>query len=243
MKPITDQSISIFYRQLAHFTDKILLESHLFFSKEIEKFRIYLVQEGIDENVDINEYYVEFIRIGILMNKYASFTLTQSKFENTDSFIAHNNQVELPDYIENFKNYFLSRLQDKNQENPNIFLYKIFSALLSWLKYTDEYKSEITKLEKWAYYFTSFEIETSPRIISLAMSFAKYFEEQSNMSLGQFTNDLANLLNIETYENSPSQFFSGSEAECNLNILSAELLNRRLRNDFLQNDGKLLQAQ
>ncbi len=232
MKSSSDKSIDNFYNNLSSFTDKILLEASLFLNNEINSFKAFLLNENIDDNKSNNAYFTEFILVGLLMDKYAHFALNslgKLNVKRNETLLTHYNNIEMPDYINNFHNYYLSHVKGISIDDYNEKHAKIFSALINWLKFTDEYKTEVSKLENWDYYFAACSNAESARIIRLAVSFAKYFEEQSRLSLGQFVNKTNNELNLkEKYI---------SEAEFHLNIFKTEVLNRQYMNEFQQTNN------
>lgn len=227
-----------FYDQLSVFTDKILTEAGLYFSKDIAAYKKYLGQNFKLDIRSNEEYLIEFLTAGIFLNKYAAYAMSAGYMSTSLLYGLYTIR----------KNFSLLKpaIDFLRGQLSHVFLYSktfktytyslpVFAKLIRWLKATGEFEEEIKRIRSWNLYYHSLPEEKALNIINKSIAFSRYFQEQGILHLGKYTYNVSNFLEKEhrNYKQREDYLFCGrSEAEYHLNMFGAEVLNRLLRKDF-----------
>ena len=235
-----------FYKYLSNYTNKILGEADHFVLRNIEAYKKFLQNEGIEPIRSNEEYYVEFVSMGLFIEKYAAYAIQSNRFSiGLLQFLYNqrNKSKKLKPAIDGLRGYLSSKLIYKPSLQHIDYTFGIFLKLLKWLKATGEFNEEVDRLENWAYYFSSIDPENAKTILRKSVSFARYFEEQGKLFLGSYTSNVKEFLEKThpSYKNREDYLFCGrSEAEYHLNMFGAEVLNRKLNESFQNTSKKVL---
>lgn len=235
-----------FYNELSLFTDKLLAETNVYLQKDIKDFEKFYNNEIVEKPRATNEYIVEYIALGMFVEKYAAFALNTGKWTTSSMEALYNlrkKSQSLKPFVDNVRGVLSAHLLYKKNDLKFQFNKELIFKLLNWMKASGEFKEETERLSQWAYYISSLNIADAEAFLSRSTSFARYFEEQGKIHLGDFTLGVAAFLENEykQYKYREDFLFCGrSEAEYHLNMFGAEVLNRVLKANFDQTKHKVL---
>lgn len=227
------------------FTDKILAEAKLFFSKDIEAYRNFCENKKV-ETLTNNELIIDIVSIGIYYDKYIGYALNSGTISNyilyNLSQLRNNLSFTKPavDYVRgHLSDYLLySKYYSYYEFSP-----ANFSKLIQWMKATGEFTEEVKHLQVWNKYFKTLSATEASGEISRIVAFSKYFEDEGDK---YFENYFANvrmfLKNTHVnYRKREDYLFCGrSEPEYFLNIFGAEIINRTQSKKFSRTDKKVV---
>jgi uncharacterized protein len=243
---ISNDSGSKFYDQLSLFTDKILDEAKYFFKQEIEGYWKFVASENLDQVRTTEEYLLEFIAIGILLEQHAKYAAKSNRIgEGTVSVLYNlrNKSTYLKPYADGLRGYLSSFLLYRKAKGAVEFSNIMFARLIKWMRATGEFKEMVGRLTKWAFYFSVLDEFEADLIINRSVAFSKYFNEQAKIYLGKYTKNVSYFLDNEhkLYKYREDFLFCGkNEIEYHLNFFGAEVLNRVLKYNFDQTESKTL---
>jgi hypothetical protein len=250
MKPITyslnSAEAPYFYGQLEDFTNKILSESAYFIDKNISSFTNFISEKGIEIVRSPEEYTVEFISIGVFIERYSAYALKSNKLSISllhKLYLMRGKSESLKPYVDNVRGYLSAKLLYVESKQNIDYSLATFIRLLQWMDATGEFKEEVIRLEKWVQYLKTIDSDSSRTFIRKAISFARNFEEQAKYYLGVYTQNVDSFLNTvhNTYREREDYLFCGSsEVEYHLNMFGAEVINRNLKEHFVNTQNKVL---
>ena len=250
MKPITYSLNAAhapeFYGQLSEFTNKMLSEATHFIDRNILSYKSFVENEGFDKIRSNEEYYVEFVSIGVYLERYSAFAVNSGSFSTNllhKLYLMRDKSARLKPYVDRLRGHLSSKLLYVESQHTIDYTPGLFNRLLSWMKATGEFKEEVQRLEGWAYYFATIDPENARTIIRRAISFARHFEEQAENYLGVYSENVQSFLkNVHpSYKNREDYLFCGSAAvEYHLNMFGAEVINRNLKEQFVNTQKKVL---
>ncbi len=237
---------SEFYEQLALFSDKILTEAGIYLSSDIKSFSGFIEENKLGSVHSMQEYIIEFITIGILLEKYSIYATSTDIFSSsllsTLSKIGKKSKYLKP-IVNKLRGSLTGTLLFSRTLKPVSYTSAVFKKLILWLNATGEYTNELERLKKWNEFFKALPEKESERIIGKAVAFASYFEEQGESSLGYYTHNVGNFIENElpNHKNKEDFLFCGrTEAEYFLNMFGAEVLNRQMCEGFEKTENKVV---
>ena len=235
---------SEFYGQLALFSDKILAEAEIYLSNDIKSYSKFIEERHIGVVYSIQEYIIEFISAGLLLEKYSIYASSSDIFSTTllsGLYRIREKFKKLKPVADKLRGTLSGTFLFNRSLKPVSYSPSVFNKLIRWLKATGEYPKEVKRLENWNAFFKSLPDKEPERIIEKAVAFASYFEEQGELSLGYYTNNVSSFIENELpkHKNREDFLFCGrSEGEYFLNMFGAEILNRQLSEGFEKTKNK-----
>jgi hypothetical protein len=229
---------SEFYEQLALFSDKILAEAEIYLSRDIKSFSKFIKEKHLGTVHSVQEYIIEFISVGLLLEKYSIYATSSDLFSTTLLSALYKTRKKyktLKPITDKLRGLLTETLLFNRTLKPVSYSPAVFKKLTRWLNATGEFSKEVKRLEKWNEFFISLSGKEAERIIGKALAFANYFEEQGELSLGYYTHNVSSFIENELpkHKNKEDFLFCGrTEAEYFLNMFGAEVLNRQLSESF-----------
>lgn len=236
----------LFYNDLSLFTSQYLQCRSAYSLLDVEDFINFVRGTSSNALKTFDEYYLEYLTMGTLINIYASNAMSSGGVNIAvlkGLYKYRNSIAALKPLIDKLRG-ILSTLVLKNK----IILVKIDSAhrfkhFLKWLEATGEFSEEALRLWVWHKYMKSLNPEKSAALLDNASQTARGFEAQAKNKLGLFTRNVetfrTNMLSEHRFKE--NYIFCGRhEVEYHLNMFGAEILNRSLKKGFNATSKKVI---
>jgi hypothetical protein len=233
-----------FYQNLEIFTDIILSRGYASLGNFVDAYYTFVEDHQIEKSRTRSEYLLELIMIGILWRNYISradkspkyiLSLLQKLYTLRKKYPKIKTQI---DGIRGFLTYqFIARSNGYLVAGYSVQKYR---NLLAWLRATGEFNEEFMRLTNWLAFFKSLTPRKSEKLLEQAVSFSGYFNDAGRSMLGGYTHNIADFTTkaLNTYKYREDYVFvNRMENEYFLNMFGAEIMNRQLRESFL-NTGK-----
>ncbi len=227
-----------FYDSLKLATNEVLRSGAFFKALFVSEFRKHIIEKNIEKVRSEEEYYLEYLSIGILWNNYASTACKTSK-----TALKVNNYL----YQKRFSNPKLKKPLDSIRgkfaylflnadNNTNVEINKENLQLLNnWLNATGEFSEEVLRINNWIDWFNTFKAEHSELIIRKSVEFSEHFTAICNNYIGNFIPNLDSFLTShkKNYKFKENYFFTKrTREEYYINMIGSELLNREFKPNF-----------
>jgi len=245
LKP--ENNNSSFYNELSGFTDTILNNLSTFTVKKVNRFIHFVKKKKKKEAIgSFNDYYLEYLTMGVLLNKYDNRALATSKVLSGIIKWLYNNRSKnqnLKPHIDKARGILATLFLTRQKRGREISNLKNFQRFINWLEASGEFPEEVIRLKAWQIFFTSLSRLDVADYIKSSKEIAMDFEKQAKARLGSYTKRVASFRKEELPEHrfKENYFFCGRyEVEYHLNMVGAEILNRSLQREFSHTTSKVL---
>ncbi len=244
-----------YYQDVAVFTDKVLAEADRLAGSLIKQYRSYLASSRTLESCGTQtppaseESILEFLILGTLWKIYSG---DASNLENPPKQVLaglknlRRQNIVLKPGID-FLRGILSTLFLSPDLYDNMFFMeptlKNMEKLLGWLDATGEFTQEAKRLTVWKEFLSTLSTLEASDHLATSLTFAIWFEGESESALGKYTKNVERYLNEirpERYWHEDVIFCGRRRVEYHLNMVGAEIMNMAFREDFLKTGHKLL---
>lgn len=241
----TGQNSDTFYILLDLFTEKVLKLGREWLGEIIINYRhsAHFLQNKFQQSADEN--LLDLLIVGVLWNEYKGQwgkniklgavllnKLYQLRKLPILKKISDNARGHLGHYLLN------------NQPNQNVPLnFKNLQRLTWWLSSTNEFNEEVLRINTWNKFVATHSEVNQQAIFHKLIEFAKWFQTEASMALHDYTRNVEPFLknHCNSYRKKEDYFFTGrSEVEYHLNMLGAAIMNKNMRNDFLETCCQIL---
>jgi hypothetical protein len=123
---------------------------------------------------------------------------------------------------------------------PNL---KNLDILLEWLAASGEFSEEVKRLRDWRDYLASLSNRDAASALQMAVGLAGWFESYSLERLGIYTANVESFISDrhpKTRWKEDNLFTGRARVEYHLNMLGTEILNRALREGFLETSSRIV---
>ncbi|NJK98460.1 MAG: hypothetical protein HC905_29240 [Bacteroidales bacterium] len=229
---------SSFYDQLSDFTT-IYLNSRSDYSKKIVgDFQAFLVKQNSSQVRSFDEYYLEYLTMGLLLGKYSVNAMSSGKLSIKILKLLYKNRnrsSHLKPSIDKLRGWLSSLLLKNSLFNIPVNSTGKFKHFLNWLDATGEFSEEVIRLNYWHMYLKTLDTSKHQDLLNNSINEAKHFEERAGIAFRDYTS------NVETFRKKQLQqhkfkenyiFCGRYESEYHLNMVGAEILNRALKQQF-----------
>ncbi|MFZ5965647.1 MAG: DUF116 domain-containing protein [Bacillota bacterium] len=251
-----DHSSDRYYRVVERFSKEVLKEAWEMMDDILRKFELYVVkteQKPLDTR---EEYILDLSMLGILWRTYMGQAIRLNKrqgmiLQKLGKLRQKGGYIkDIADAVRGvlFKLYFASSYKTKKTkqaivENDGFYSLENLDKLIIWLVATGEFKQEAKRLQIWAPYFSSLDTEDAAKQIKTCISFAQWFEEQSDEALNVYTEQVENFLqNVHPqYQWREDYVFCGrKKVEYHINMVGAAILNQAYQRSFQNRERKIV---
>jgi hypothetical protein len=234
-----------FYEVLSKFTSDFLkIHSNKVFT-DIEYYINY--RKFYNKPVlTFDEYYLEYLTLGVMLNKYSGHAMSSSGFVNNILIILYKNRNRLAfakPLIDRLRGWLSFKFLTKTNNLTVIEDANQLKKLLQWMDASGEYSEESIRLKNWYNYIKRLSPESQQTLIKGCKHTAFNFEIKARLKLSLYTcnveyykeRNLAEHRHKENY-----LFCNRHEVEYHLNMFGAEILNRTLKDDFSKTESKVI---
>ena len=236
-----------YYRDIATFTDLLLIQAEEQIEPIAEAFQFYLIKTNGEELRNKSEYIFELLTLGTLIRTYENHAvslpfLPQRILVLLAAFRQKN--TWLKSIIDPIRGALISLFLTRNSEtifSKSKFGVENIEKLLEWLAASGDFKQEIKRLNVLKQYLSSLPVGKALEYIFAAMDFAKWFERESKKYLGMYTKNVDKFIEYEHYKYKWREdiiFCGRQQVEYHLNMVGAEIMNRAWRDEFLSTKKK-----
>jgi uncharacterized protein len=255
IKPITynlrydSENSDDYFDEIANYADFV----HEFIERNyawiISQYQSFVLNKIYEKERSRGEYCLELLMLGMVWHKYSGAS------QNTSKLI-----LSIVDFL-NSKGVYGFKLKNKI-EKLNGFLIGAFVAphineahksynytqenflkLLFWMDATGKFKEEISRLKNWSALFSSLNEWKIDFIISSAIAIFDWFTISSHLTLGKYTENLAEFLkeHPKGYKYREDGIFTGKdETEYHFNMVGSEIINNGFKTEFEKLTDKVL---
>lgn len=238
-----------YYEEIDAFTDTFIAKAKKQVGTIVTAFQDHITATNRETLRSFSEYAFELLTLGVLWSTYANRAVGKSQ-------IIKNLLIKLVklrrkhtflkpaiDSVRSLLNIFL-RSQKKTPHTAVAFSIENLAQLIQWLAATGDFKEEVTRLQTWQEFFATLSAQEVENNLHQAFLFAKWFELNSLAALGDYTQNVQQFLtktHPEEYRWREDSIFCGRQrVEYHMNMVGTEILNRTLREEFLQTKRKLV---
>ncbi|MGL4669880.1 MAG: DUF116 domain-containing protein [Methanobacteriaceae archaeon] len=239
-----------YYEKIVIITNKFLNEPDIYISHIVNEYQIFN-RKYYNKEIKKEEAILEALIMGVLWNNYIQRALKlderpQKVLSEISKF--RDKIPELKEDIDNLKGYLATMFLLENTDTLEIeikFNLENLECLFKYLEATGEYSQELKHLNIWFDFFKSkfFKNKDFSYHIKYIIEFAKWFEEYSNVELGQYTSNISSFINncATDYINREDIIFcSKNQVEYHLNMVGAEIMNRIYKEEFKERKRKAI---
>ncbi|MBI9067744.1 MAG: DUF116 domain-containing protein [Salinivirgaceae bacterium] len=233
-----------FYDDLQKHSKTVVSEGVKRLSKYTEDFAEFIHNRSFKE-YHSNEYLMELLMAGTFWNNYYQFLSINAIFYKPLFNKLYNWRKKFKSQktrIDSYRGKLAYGLLAK-ERNYKIDIYKRFEFLNSWLCCTKEFNQELERLENWRIFLETKNVSYHEKFWSDITAFAKWFEENSELSLGKYTSNWEEFMmdSAGKFNLKEDYFFSTRKPnEYHLNMVAAEIMNQCLKPDFNSTKEKVL---
>ena len=235
-----------FYRKLKDFSNEIVPVIYNRLQADIKEIKKYNFQNS---EVGPSDYEIamELVMIGVFWKSYKFYvseyqTIVIPAFSALlrlrERFPKHKKHI---DRIRGWLNEKI--LLKKSKSAPRYPQYKHLKKLISWLKSTGDFKEECIRMSHLKNHLKTIYKSAAEQKLKLWYDASVYFEMQSMLHLGNYTNDTHMFIkdNKDLYKfREDAIFCTRREAEYHLNMVMAEIMNQSLKSDFMSKQKKIV---
>lgn len=237
-----------YYQVITSYADEVLAYLVGQAGSVVEEFNTWCGQtpERGERTPDIAE--LELLTLGVLWNTYLPSALASKPAKRSlDAWLyglRKKNDVlkEVSDHVRGWLGG-LFPLRIKQSDNLAQLILGNLGLLLDWLASTGEFTEEVKRLRTWQAYLAELEEKERSSVLYKASQAATWFEGGSLRRLGAFTANVERFLTERhpRYRWREDNLFTGRQrVEYHLNMLAVEVLNRSLRQGFLEAGQRIL---
>lgn len=237
-----------FYQNLSDTTSELLnllLEDPAIV--HVYEFRDYLNKQRIEPARSVEEYFIEYIMIGLYWQKYAGYAggLSKSVKRISDILYTTGKQAKsLKEPIDKLRGMLAYRhLIKKDKSYELVPIIENLERLIQWLDATKDFNAELKRIKNWH----TFLKDKSPIYISRFLSTNKEITERflniSRENLSAYTKGVKPFVdNInKEYKGRDDIIFCGrSEDEYLFSMIATEIINRSQKEAFDNADRKIV---
>jgi uncharacterized protein len=242
----THKTNKSFYTELSDFTDYLLQNISIGSVSTVNSYMDFIQNRNSEPIQSFNEYYLEYLTMGVLLNQYSSRALALDKYSSgVIKWLFKNRKRSntLKPYLDKIRGVLTTIFLTRQKFGKCITNQKEFQKFIDWLEATGEFSEEVIRLKNWQNFFKTYSWSYALTIIKSSAETAEKFETEAKFCLGIYTKNVASFQNNELPQHRyhENYLFCGRyEVEYHLNMVGAEILNRSLKNDFWQTNKKVL---
>jgi uncharacterized protein len=239
-----------FYTALGTFTDEVNNQCDLMLNATLTEYREFIDRNNIEKLRTKEEYAFELLLMGTLWNIYQDNAMRTPPVINKLMSRLYNlrrSHKAIKPQIDVIRGWLATLLLFRKAKvtRRKSLTQQRLSKLLAWLEATGEFKEEIIRLNSWMLYFRECKHSTVQHLFLQVQYLADWFYGKSAAALGRYTGNIDNYLLTGAREHMWKEdviFCHRNRVEYHLNMVGAEIMNRALRDEFVQREKKIVLA-
>lgn len=211
----------------------------------VKDFQKFVNDNNIEELRNEEEYYIEYLLIGILFVEYLE---NANYFKNRIKFhyqILNNirNKLENKEQIDKIRGKINYKLVNQKKVISNKYTFENCKNLLKWLKATGDFKEELFRLNNWIAFLKVKGNEYNNKLLKSTVNNAKEFYKEADFRLNYFVKNVDNYLINVIHEHKNKEdiiYCSKGKIQYYFNMFSAEVLNNLYKDKFTNSKKKIV---
>lgn len=193
-----------------------------------------------------DEYFLEYLTMGVMLNKYSYQAMSSSGFVNNLLIFLYKNRnriTALKPRIDSIRGFLSFRFLTRNHYQMPIENAIHFKKLLKWMEASGEYPEEVLRLKDWYGYISKLSVESQGEFLKACKLAAFSFEIKARLKLNIYTCNIELFKEkyLKEHRNKENYLLCNRhEVEYHLNMFGAEILNRVLKSDFSKTTSKVI---
>lgn len=206
----------------------------------INEFMIFLKENKVEKLRSVEEYSIEFMLIGVLIQEYID---NARAFKNTPLalFSFFNNMRDKKGknkkQIDKIRGVLISKYLLKQKNGGDEYNFNDFIVLIKWLKAAYEFKEQVLRLENWLDFLKTKKITYSNRLIGKTVDASLFLNEVSDHNLANFLCDIESLVNknYKIHKNKEDIIFcTEGRIQYYFNMVSAQIMNEVYNEKYIK---------
>lgn len=232
-----------FYEELSEFTSIVLEERS---ERTLQYIESFIASQSKEATRTFDEHYLEYLTLGVLLNKYSANAMSSSTPGMTFLNILYKGRSRykvLKPAIDRLRGFLSAILLNRNFNKAKVDSFTRLNHFIKWLEATGEFSEETLRLKGWFNYLNHLPLEEQPSFLENARTEASVFEVTARIKLGQFTENVKSFRqnHLPEHKFQENYIFCGRhEVEYHLNMFGAEILNRALKPGFQNTSRKVI---
>lgn len=232
-----------FYQVLAEFTSSFLEARSV---KTLQYVKDFKASQNNENSGSFDEYYLEYLTLGVLLNKYTSNAVSSGRFGMAVLNRLYRNRSRYKAFkptIDKIRGFLSTLLLNNTFKFHKIDNAPRLKHFIEWLNATGEFPEEAIRLKNWQNYFNHLTSENQSEILENARIEASVFELAAENNLGIYTENvkLFRETHLPEHKFRENYIFCGRHVvEYHLNMFGAEILNRALQPVFQKTSRKVI---
>ena len=232
-----------FYDDLSIFTDTVQKKGSMIFSDIIEEFKSFALTQSW-QTYSADECLIEILMLGIFSKNYSRYVSSKVKMYQSifaKLYAVRKNHPRLKPQVDQLRGRLGTKLllaenkKETDQDN--------YHLLIQWLRCTNEFSQETERLSYWIDWLRTKDSEFEQLFAENVGRYANWFSEKATKKLGNYTAGWKKFMaeNASVYSKREDHIFCTRQPnEYYLNMVAAEVMNRKLRPDFIRTPEKIL---
>ncbi len=232
-----------FYEELSDFSSTVLEERT---ERTLHYIKDFIAAQSKDTTRTFDEHYLEYLTLGVLLNKYSSNAMSSTGLGMAFLNILYKGRSRykvLKPAIDKLRGVLSTILLNRTFNRVKIDSYSRLNHFIKWLDATGEFSEETLRLKCWQSYLIRLPMEEQCKILENASLEASDFEVAAKANLGKFTENVKSFRqnHLQEHKFKENYIFCGRhEVEYHLNMFGAEILNRALKPVFQKTSKKVI---
>lgn len=243
----TTETAEPFYQLLDLFANKVVVEGQYRFYEIINDFRSSFLSFDHDFKQSADENLLDILLLGTLWNEYkgrwgSSWIMLKEKLLK-QLFVWRQNNPGIKSQVDVLRGKLGKWLLDKPTLEHTKITHQNFKLLVLWLSATGEFSLEVKSMNAWIRFLETRPADEVNNFLNEAVWFANWFKNESKNTLKKYTSGVDSFLKShkQEYRGNENYFFTGrTEVEYHLNMVGASIMNKSMRNEFLETDHQVL---
>jgi len=236
-----------FYKDIAGLTDLVSTQAIHLFKVDVERYKQFIIDADIEECRSFDEYLLEIIMIGVLWRSYENEAKRTPVWQSRllyKLYLLRKNSPKLKNVVDNVRGKMMTLILYNKPKGSNLcFTRESFGRLIDWLNATGEFFEETRRISNWFCYTKSLSIADAESLLKKAYDFAGWFEKTCKDKLGAYTRNVNPFIEKAKTEYKKREDYglaTRKEIEYHFNMIAAEILNRALRDKFMDAKRKVV---
>lgn len=214
----------------------------------IKKLKDYIEENQLEKVRTEEEYMLEVLTLGVLWLRYSDDATKINKIPSVilkklvDIRVKGGKLKAGADLLRGVLGTLVLYSKHRSYLVTQIkYTMKNLINLIRWLESTGEFIQEVKRLKNWTSFLYTLNDEEVEKFIREAVSFARWFQKESIISVGRYTESVETYLEQVKKSHSWREdliFCSRQRLEYHLNMVGAEIMNKAYKDDFINTSRK-----
>lgn len=233
--------------QMDRFANLVCEEGIYRFHNTLLSFSTYQKQNSESIRFSREENILDLVMLGVLWNTYKQYSGNKSIGIKKPVFMLlfklRTHTVRHKESLDVFRGWLGKKWLLPASKSHNEITFRKLKRLNQWLESCCEFQGETARISCWIQFLSTRDKKEIKDLLPEISWFGQWFQNEAKKAFGLYTQNVLPFIKLKhaSYLGREDYFFTGrSEAEYHLNLLAAEIMNRNMRQQFIQTKKKIL---